>query len=68
MPTPIVEGTEEIQVRYVYKCPECAHRGETHQAGDGHEGESAQCSVCGAAVTLEWDGGVVLECLPGTAH
>lgn len=68
MSTRIVEGTEEIQVLYVYKCPECDYHGESHLAGDGHEGESAQCRVCGAAVTLEWDGGVVLECLPGSVH
>ncbi|WP_426211105.1 hypothetical protein [Massilia sp. TWP1-3-3] len=67
MSTKIIEGTEEIQVLYVYKCPECVHHGETHQAGDGHEGESAQCSVCGAAVHLEWDGGVVLERLPSSS-
>lgn len=65
----IVEGTEEIQVLYVYRCPECDHRGETHLAGDGHEDEAAQCNLCSAAVTLEWDGGVVLEFLPGgSAH
>jgi hypothetical protein len=40
----IVEGTEEIQVLYVYKCPGCNYHGESHLAGDGHEGESAQCA------------------------
>lgn len=60
-------GTGEIQVLYVYKFSKCDHRGEMHLAGDGHQGESAQCSACGAAVTLEWDGGVVLERLPGRA-
>ena len=53
MPNLIVKGTEEIDVLYVYKCAECDHRGETHFAGDGHEGEMAQCKICGNVVTLE---------------
>jgi hypothetical protein len=68
MANPVVPGTEELQVLYVYKCSECAHRGEAHLAGDGHEGEVAKCSVCGAAVALEWDGGVVLEHFQRRSH
>jgi predicted nucleic acid-binding Zn ribbon protein len=62
------DGMDKALVLYVYKCPECDHRGDTHLAGDGHDGESTKCSVCGGVVTLEWDGGVVLVRLPGSAH
>lgn len=55
-------------VLYVYKCSECGHRGETHRPGDCHDAEDAACKVCGGLVKLEWDGGVVLERLPGNAH
>lgn len=61
MPNLIVLGAKDIQVLYVYPCSECGQCGDTHLAGDGHEGEVAKCSACGATVTLEWDGGVVLE-------
>ncbi|MDR6496282.1 putative RNA-binding Zn-ribbon protein involved in translation (DUF1610 family) [Paraburkholderia terricola] len=49
------------KVLYVYKCPDCGHRGDQHLEGDSHDGEASTCASCGAAVTLEWDGGVVLE-------
>ncbi|CAB3740227.1 hypothetical protein LMG27174_06625 [Paraburkholderia rhynchosiae] len=49
------------KVLYVYKCAECGKRGEQHLDGDSHDGETSTCSACGASVTLEWDGGVVLE-------
>lgn len=59
---------DDTPVLYVYKCPACGHRGETHRLGDGHDGEAAKCTVCGGTVILEWDGGVVLERLPGNTH
>lgn len=49
------------KVLYVYRCPECRHRGEQRHPDDSHDGETTTCSACGAAVKLEWDGGVVLE-------
>ena len=48
-------------VLYVYKCAECGKRGNQHLEGDSHDGEAYTCVFCGAPVTLEWDGGVVLE-------
>lgn len=68
MPNPIDGGADEIKVLYVYTCAECGHRGEMHLVGDGHDGEQAKCNVCDTAVTPEWDSGVVLERLPGSAH
>ncbi|WP_454875303.1 hypothetical protein [Paraburkholderia xenovorans] len=49
------------KVLYVYKCAECGKRGNRHLEGDSHNGEATTCAACGSAVTLEWDGGVVLE-------
>lgn len=49
------------RVLYTYKCAECGHRGEQRRADDSHDGEATMCASCGAAVTLEWDGGVTLE-------
>lgn len=49
------------KVLYVYKCAECGHRGDQHRDGDSHDGEATTCDSCSAPVTLEWDGGVVLE-------
>lgn len=46
---------------YVYACAECGHRGEERLPGDSHDGRPSTCSACGAAVTLEWDGGVTLH-------
>lgn len=48
-------------VLYVYQCRECGKRGEQHRDGDSHDGEASTCASCGSPVTLEWDGGVVLE-------
>ncbi|MFC6523128.1 hypothetical protein ACFQAT_28595 [Undibacterium arcticum] len=53
-------------VLYVYKCAKCGYNGEMHLPGDGHAGESATCTVCGAVVTLEWDGGVTFQ--PNRPH
>lgn len=58
---PIVEATQEMLVRYVYKCRDCGHRGVVNLAGDGHENDVSECEVCCSAVTMEWDGGVVME-------
>ncbi|SDR55131.1 hypothetical protein SAMN05443245_7603 [Paraburkholderia fungorum] len=49
------------KVPYVYKCADCGKRGERHLDGDSHDGLTSTCAFCGAPVTLEWDGGVVLE-------
>ncbi|QDQ82209.1 hypothetical protein [Paraburkholderia megapolitana] len=49
------------KVLYVYECAECRKRGEQRLDGDSHDGEASTCASCGAPVTLEWDGGVVLE-------
>lgn len=48
------------KVLYVYKCAECGKRGDQHLDGDSHHGEASTCGSCGASVTLEWGGGVVL--------
>lgn len=56
--------TGDSKVLYVHRCSECGHRGEQRQADDSHDGEAATCSACGAAVTLEWDGGVTFETGP----
>ncbi|MHA6823959.1 hypothetical protein ACQUKI_20845 [Ralstonia pseudosolanacearum] len=52
---------ERTTVLYVYHCQACGHRGEQRLAGDSHDGEESKCQVCGAAVRLEWDGGVTFE-------
>ncbi|MCM2552709.1 hypothetical protein [Burkholderia glumae] len=49
------------KVLYVYKCAGCGHRDEQHLDDDSHDGEASTCASCGAAVALEWDGGVTLE-------
>ena len=49
------------KVLYVYKCEQCRHRGDHHLDDDSHDGEKTACAFCGTPVTLEWDGGVVLE-------
>lgn len=59
---------DDGKVLFAYKCAECGHRGHVHLMGDGHDGESSKCAVCDSAVNLEWDGGVVLERLTGSAH
>lgn len=46
---------------YTYKCAACGKRGDLHLDGDSHDSEASTCASCGAPVTLEWDGGVVLE-------
>jgi predicted RNA-binding Zn-ribbon protein involved in translation (DUF1610 family) len=48
-------------VLYVYRCAECGHRGAQRLADDSHDGEASTCSVCGATVALEWDGGVKFD-------
>lgn len=60
--------TQPHLVLYVYRCAECGHRGEQRLADDSHDGETSTCSACGSAVSLEWDGGVLLEsaCVGGT--
>lgn len=55
--------TDESLVLYVYKCAECGHKDMVHMSGD-REGVHAPCAVCGADVTLEWDGGTTFEVLP----
>lgn len=55
-------------VLYTYKCIECAHVGDVQLAGDGHEGERAECKACGAGVSLEWDGGVAFHVGPHLAN
>jgi hypothetical protein len=50
--------TPQDAVLYVYRCAQCGHRGQVHLAGDSHDGAPQPCEGCGAAVTLEWDGGV----------
>lgn len=54
------------QVLYVYRCSACGYRGEQRLPGDCHDGEEKACSVCGATVNLEWDGGVTL--VPGNRN
>jgi DNA-directed RNA polymerase subunit RPC12/RpoP len=55
-------------VPYVYRCAECGHRGEQRLADDSHDGAESNCSVCGATVTLEWDGGVTIDSLINIAR
>lgn len=49
------------KVLYVCKCRACCKRGDQHLDDDSHDGEPSKCASCGAPVTLEWDGGVVLD-------
>lgn len=52
---------DDEMVLYVYRCTACGHSGNTHLAGDDHDTEQSLCKVCGAAVRLEWDGGVTFD-------
>lgn len=61
----IVEAKKKMQVRYVYKCLDCCHRGVVNLPGDLHEGEVSECELCCSAITIEWGGGVVIE---GMSH
>lgn len=54
-------GASQSPVLYVYKCAECGNRGEERLPDDSHDGHPSACSACGAAITLEWDGGVTLH-------
>jgi predicted SprT family Zn-dependent metalloprotease len=47
-------------VLYTYRCP-CRHRGEIRLKDDSHDGETVDCSACGATVRIEFDGGVTFE-------
>lgn len=49
------------EILYVYRCRACAHAGQTKLSSDSHDGEAANYDVCGALVTLEWDGGVTFD-------
>lgn len=52
-------------ILYIYKCADCGHAGAVHLPGDVHDSELTNCKVCGATVSLEWDGGVVFDgCMP----
>lgn len=51
-------------VLYVYHCDACGHGGEVHLPGDDHAEETMACSICGAPVSLEWDGGVTFYAEP----
>jgi DNA-directed RNA polymerase subunit RPC12/RpoP len=51
-------------VLYTYRCAVCSHRGKARHDDDSHDSDTAACTVCGAAVTLEWDGGVTLVHAP----
>ncbi|EPQ6932456.1 zinc ribbon domain-containing protein [Pseudomonas aeruginosa] len=46
-------------VLYVYHCTLCGHDGQLHREETAPEVTTA-CSVCGAEVLAEWDGGVTL--------
>ncbi|MEW5512012.1 zinc ribbon domain-containing protein [Pseudomonas asiatica] len=46
-------------VLYVYHCTVCGHDGQLHLKETAPEVTTA-CSVCGAEVLAEWDGGVEL--------
>ncbi|MGU7843808.1 hypothetical protein ACV22V_30625 [Burkholderia sp. AW33-5] len=48
-------------VLYAIRCRQCGYRGETRRPDGGHDGEGVPCPQCGAAVALEWDGGVTLD-------
>ncbi|MDQ0655136.1 zinc ribbon domain-containing protein [Pseudomonas cedrina] len=47
-------------VLYVYRCTVCGHKGQLRLAETAPEVTTA-CSVCGAEVLAEWDGGVELS-------
>jgi hypothetical protein len=47
-------------VLYTYRCAACSHCGEVRLNDDSHDGDTTTCTACGAAVTVEWDGGVTL--------
>lgn len=47
-------------VLYVYHCTRCHHDGQLRLAETAPEVTTA-CSVCGAEVLAEWDGGVTLS-------
>lgn len=46
-------------VLYVYHCTRCGHHGQVRLIETAPEVTTA-CSVCGAEVLAEWDGGVEL--------
>lgn len=46
-------------VLYVYHCAKCGHDGHLHLEDTEPEVTTA-CSMCGAEVLAEWDGGVEL--------
>lgn len=46
-------------VLYVYHCTNCGHHGQVRLAETASEVTTA-CSMCGAEVLAEWDGGVEL--------
>ena len=50
-------ATDE-RVLYVYRCEARGHAGEVRLDDDSHEGEQANCDLCGEPVALELDGGV----------
>jgi hypothetical protein len=52
-----------VGVLYVYRCI-CGHHGELHFADDSHDGKTTTCTVCGAPVQIEWDGGVTFKETP----
>jgi transcription elongation factor Elf1 len=54
-------GMDNDLVLYTYTCVACLHAGSIHIVDDGHDGEKSKCSVCGADVSLEWDGGVTFD-------
>lgn len=56
--------TSDSKGLYAYCCSECGHSGEQRHADDSRDGAAPTCSACGAAVTLEWDGGVTFETGP----
>lgn len=37
--------TRARKVLYVYKCPECGHRGEQRLEGDSHDGEAVELLI-----------------------
>lgn len=55
-----VAGDTRPEALYSYKCGDCGARGQV-QMTVLTPYQDAQCSTCGASVTAEWDGGVVLQ-------
>lgn len=47
-------------VLYVYHCTKCGHFGQLHLEETAPEVTTA-CTMCGAEVLAEWDGGVTLS-------